>query len=61
MYQPTKPIITRVATGYKKYPRFGPAMISAREMGVELLKGRLIVKNINKGDVCLYWVPDETK
>jgi hypothetical protein len=57
MYKPARPIVTKVSDGYKKYPRFGPAMISAREQGVELFDGQLTLKDLKKGKVVLYWSP----
>jgi hypothetical protein len=57
MYKPCKPIITKISQGYKKYLRFGPSLISAREMGVELLDGRLVAKILKQGKAYLQWIP----
>ncbi len=60
MFKPTRPIITGVAPGYENRPRFGPAMICARERGIEVVPSEdveLHVNIIDKKKAYLYWVP----
>jgi len=57
MYKPTRPVVTTVLEGYEKHPRFGPAMIAARERGCEILDGQLKLKMIDDKKACLYWIP----
>jgi len=59
MYQPVKPVVTKIHSNYKKHPRFGPWMMSAREVGIELLDGKIAVIDLKKGKACLYWVPNK--
>lgn len=55
MFKPTKPIITKVASGYKKCLRFGPTFLAAREQGIELFEGHLSLKKLKQDKVYLYW------
>jgi len=56
MYKPCKPVVTMISPGYEKRPRFGPALISAREHGVELFDGQLTALNIDKKKAVLLWI-----
>lgn len=60
MFKPCKPVVTQVTPGYEKRPRFGPALISARERGVELFDGQLTAIQIDKKKAVLLWVKKET-
>lgn len=60
MYRPVRPVVTKKAPGYKKRPRFGPGLICAREMAVEVCSdkhGLLVPRDLGRGKVCLFWMP----
>lgn len=56
MFKPAMPVVTQVLEGYKNRLRYAPAMIAARECGVELLDGVLTVIKIDKKKAALVWV-----
>ena len=56
MFKPVRPVVTQVSPGYEDRPRYGPAIISARERGVELLDGVLTVVKVDKKKSALVWV-----
>lgn len=55
MFQPAKPVVTKMVSGYKKFMRFQPWMIAAAEQGVELFNGTLNLISITKVKVVLLW------
>ena len=55
MFKPCLPVVTQVAPGYEKRPRFAPVMLCARERGVELFDGQLTAIQIDKKKAVLLW------
>ena len=61
MFQPCKPIVTVPSDSRDKRPRFGPAMISSREMFERVLEdAKLDIIYDNGREVALGWRYDDT-
>lgn len=56
MFKPVMPVVTKISPGYEGRPRYAPAMICARECGVELLDGVLTLVKVDKKKSALVWV-----
>ena len=58
MYQPVKPVVTSMLKGERKCLRFGPAMLSARELGVKVAEDIMLkIHKGTRGEAFLYWSP----